>query len=279
MSLDNRELSYPNSLKILLEIVDTYKEEIPDGTYIKICQGLKERFQGGASIINNDSDSEIRYIDVLRDDKIDSSLSPLYQYLILCVLEQRGPNSISGTVKSEEKLKESDTQYRDHKKLLLHYIDSVSDSFYFLNRMKCDIDTLTTIQTRDCQTFQTGNHYSNLVFRTYHKESQTFYNLSFKAKFKQNTHPDYNIYGDKMINVSYSTDLVIDKKKPDRPYSNHIIGVDDDTLYHRTNIYTTSIYHNNSQIMSLPGQYLIRDLLSPDYIIDIKKSPDTCIIS
>ena len=39
------------NLTTLLEIIETYKEELKDGTYIKICQDLKQRFDkaGGAS--------------------------------------------------------------------------------------------------------------------------------------------------------------------------------------------------------------------------------------
>ena len=264
------------NLKTLLEIVDTYKKELTDATYIKICQDLKQRFENSPTS-NSLITPLVPLVPLLIEDKINPSFSPLYQYLILCVLEQRGSNSISGIDTTHQQETKSQQQ-QDHRQLLLNYIESISDRFYFLNRMKSDIATLTTNQTRDCQTCQTGNHYSRLVFKTYHKDSNTFYNLSFTAKFKQETSP-HNLLGDLNITISYTTDIVVNKNTNPRPYTNHTIGIDKDTCYHRTNIYTTSVYQNDHKITSLPAQYLISEIQSPDYVIDIKTTGDTCIIS
>ena len=261
---------YSKNLRTLLEIVDTYKEEIPDGTYLNICQDLKRRFQSGSQSDNNHTADR----SLLIEDKIDPSLSPLYQYLIVCVLEQRGPNSINGILPRDSLPASPAT--REEQDLLLHYIDSVEEDFYFLNRMKGDKSTLTVTQTRDCQTFQTGNHYARIVFTTYHQESKTYYNLSFSAKFRQD---GLNISGDQKIHISYSTDLVVDKNQKPLPYTMHTIGIDKDTRYHRTTIFSTSVYHLNTQITSLPTGYLVTDLMSPDYSINFKVNPDTCILS
>ena len=192
--------------------------------------------------------------------------------LVLCVVEQRGPNSINGISTSPEL---SATQ--GDRNLVLAYIDSVSDTFYFLDKMKCEIERLVKIQTRDCQTFQTGNHYVTLTFRTFDKRNHTYYNLSFSTKFKQSSH---QILGNQIINVSYSTDLVVNKKDRDKiPFTNHTIGIDDNTMYYRNNIYSSKINSQDSCLTSLPFGYLINDLLNPDYNLDLKLNPDTCVIT
>ena len=66
---------------------------------------------------------------LLIEDKIDPSLSPLYQYLIVCVLEQRGLHSINGILPRDSPPPSPAT--REEQDLLLHYIDSVEEDFLF----------------------------------------------------------------------------------------------------------------------------------------------------
>ncbi len=237
-----------DNLKVLLEVIDNYKESISDGLYLTICQDLKHRFR------DNDSDTilENGWSPVLVvDQEIDPEFSDLYKFMVICVMEQRGPNSACNI---STKYSQNGTPM--DRVFLLHYLNSVSDTYYCLNCMRYDIDSLKTCQIRDCQTFQTGNHYVTLTFTTYHKIHKTFYNLSFSTMFKQ----DYKNYtiGNQQIKITYSSDLVVKKSERDLyPSPNHVIGLGDGTAYYRTTIFSTTVSSQDPIIRQLPSQYLL----------------------
>ena len=260
------------SLHYLLDIIDAHKESMTDKLYIDLCHDIKQKFQlesnlseNGGSGGDNEHDN---FIPVLSSEQEILGFSDLYIYLILCLVEQRGNNSICGL--SLDSIREATM---DDRELVLYYINSITDRFYFLDRMKYDIPTLQVCQTRDCQTFQTGNHYVALNFRTLDENRSTYYNLKFTSKFKD------QFVGNRKITISYSTDTIVKKnQKHLHPHPVHTIGIDSDTSYHRINIFSTTVDTSHPIISNLPAKYLIGELREEEYKLKIKREPDTCTI-
>ena len=259
------------SLHYLLDIIDAHKESMSDKLYVDLCNDIKHKFQLRLNTNSGDSyDSENEYenfVPVLSSEQEILGFSDLYIYLILCLVEQRGNNSICGL--SLDNIRDATM---DDRELVLYYINSIKDRFYFLDRMKYDIPTLQVCQTRDCQTFQTGNHYVALNFRTLDENRSTYYNLTFTSKFKD------QFVGNRKITISYSTDTIVKKPKHLHPHPVHTIGIDNDTVYHRINIFSTTVDTSDPMISNLPARYLIRELREQEYKLKIKREPDTCAI-
>lgn len=232
-------------------------------------------------VLLNPSILLVRQLITFKLKKKTTSNTSLYQFLKVCVIEQRGNHSlVSGFDKDHKKGSLEDIEFLQQyvKKIeLLRLFKSDETVTKFLNEIKSvSKDQLTIHLTRDCQIFETGNHYVSLNFRI--EKDLYSYNLVFTAKFKQS----YGSLPDNTdsINITYIKDYRISKNSPN--YSNeytqafHIIDIDDKYCYSRHHIGSNKFNINDKIINELVLPEHLR--ISNNYVIKAKTIPDACNI-
>ena len=207
---------------------------------------------------------------------IDKDLPNLYKYLNICIVEQRGNHSICGIDDNPRKGSYDDINFiQAYINNFLEKCDSLlPDQDTFLRKYLALVDSNLLVHlTRDCQIFETGNHYVNLTFKV--EQDNLIYSINFRGKFLQelNSQP----IGTNVLYISYYMDYVVknnDKSKVQDIVIRHTIAIDDTTTYYRKSIYNANLDVYDSSILELPCEYMLPE--SGNLIASL--TPDACII-